>query len=360
VGNKLIPDSIPWTATGDALGEGGQARIYDVKPKEGSGFTPGKYAMKILGRNKPDQAKQRFIQEIETIRQIDDSRIVKIINHCNEEDDFYYYVMPNYMEDGYEVIQKLAFAPDYHFREKPHKCLQLIIDCAEALAKVNDMGISHRDINPKNILYNPETGKPLIIDFGICHIIGNENITMTDEAVGTRYYMAPECERGQACEKDLLFLADIYSLGKLLWALVTGRDSFAREKPAFTTHNMTKMFPNNSECWHLNRIFEKTIRSDPKNRHIKSAELAEMCRNVMSNINLYPPLELLSTCCPACGGLLDNIPKYFEQNLASIYRDHRRMKQLGYDILECGTCGFLCTWNKTILNKRKEELENIE
>jgi serine/threonine protein kinase len=351
-----IPENVPWKSTGKTLGSGGQSSVYEVETTVPNRFKPGKFALKELKNVRSKQAEERFLREIEAIRQIDDPRIVKIIDHHNKNDSFLYYVM-SYDKD-FISLEKLIFSPDSVFRANPKLCLTFIADCAEALYKVHEheSKIVHRDLKPANILYNSKTKSPLIIDFGCCQMEGDHTITLVDEGVGTPNYMAPECESG--APGDVTFKSDIYSLGKLLWSMVTGHRTFAREAPAFTTKNLTKQFPKKSDCWHLTRIFQKTIRQDVNHRYENAEKLADDCRYVIYLIGHYPPLERAAHFCPICGqGEL--VSRGRNEGPVPMFQIFGNLPQ-GCEGFHCPICGFISVWDTRVLSKREQELKTME
>lgn len=352
-----IPESVPWQRTGKTLGGGGQSTVHEVEPKPDSGFPSAKYAMKELKNVSSNQAKARFLQEIDALKQIKDPRIVNIIDHHKENASFLYYVMP--YDEKFTPIEKIIFSANSPFRANPKACLDLVAECAEALHKVHkhEKGIVHRDLNPANILYNSKTKKPLIIDFGCCQMEGDHKITLVDEGVGTPNYMAPECESGAPGE--VTFKSDIYSLGKLLWSMVTSHRTFARETPAFTTKNLTKQFPNNPDCWHLTRIFQKTIRENPNHRYENAEKLTEDCRLVIYLIDRFPPPERVMNFCPACGQG-EITPKKKRQSPVPMYTIFGNPMPEGCVGLHCPVCGYLSAWDTRVLKKREQELSNME
>jgi serine/threonine protein kinase len=353
-----IPESVPWKRTGRTLGSGGQSSVYEVETTVPSRFPAGKYAMKELKNVRSNQAKQRFLREIEAVKKIDDPRIVKVIDHHNKEDDtFLYYVMP-YDED-FIALEKLIFSSDSDFHANAKSCLAFTAECAEALHKVHEheSRIVHRDLKPANILYNTKTQKPLIIDFGCCQIEGDHTITLVDEGVGTPNYMAPECEAGAA--GDVTSKSDIYSLGKILWSMVTGYKTFARENPAFTNKNLKNVFPDNPDSWHLTRIFQKTIRESPNHRYENAQKLADDCRRVIYLIDHFPPLERVMNFCPACGqGEL--IPKERRESPVPMHMIFGNPMPEGCVGLHCPVCGYLSAWDTRVLKKCEQELKTME
>jgi len=351
-----IPASVPWKRTSKTLGAGGQSSVYEVETTVPARFSPGKYAMKELKNVHSTQAKARFLREIDALKQIKDPRIVEVIDHHKKNDSFLYYVMPH--DEDFVALEELIFSKDSALHANPKSCLSFIAECAEALGKVhkNEPAVIHRDLNPKNILYNSKTKKPLIIDFGCCQMEGDRKITLVDEGVGTPNYMAPECESGAPVE--VTFKSDIYSLGKLLWSMVTSHRTFAREAPAFTTKNLTKQFPNNPDCWHLTRIFQKTIRKNPNHRYENAEKLAEDCRLVIYLIDHHPPLERVTRFCPACGeGEL--VSRGRNEGPVQMFQVFGNLPQ-GCEGFHCPICGYMSVWDTRVLEKRKQELNTME
>ena len=352
-----IPETVPWKRTGSTLGSGGQSSVHEVETTAPDRFPHGKYAMKELRNVHSTQAKQRFLREIEAIKQIDDPRIVKIIDHHKENDSFLYYVMS--YDNNFISLEKLIFSSDSIFRNDPKTCLAFIAKCAESLHKVHEHKnkIVHRDLNPANILYNTKSKEPLIIDFGCCQIEGDHTITLVDEGVGTPNYMAPECEVGATVE--ITFKSDIYSLGKILWSMVTGHKTFGRENPAFTNKNLKNVFPNNPDNWHLTRIFQHTIRENPNHRYENAQKFAEDCHYVIYLIDHFPPLEQVMNFCPACGqGEL--VPKSQRESPVPMYMIFGNPMPDGCVGMHCSVCGYLSAWDIRVLRNREQELKKME
>ena len=106
---------------------------------------------------------------------------------------------------------------------------RLLLPVADALAYAHSKGIIHRDVKPTNILLS-ETDQPMLSDFGVAKVIGSEHtqgLTATGASIGTPEYMAPE----QAVGEKIDLKVDIYSLGVVLYELVTGRRPFTADTP---------------------------------------------------------------------------------------------------------------------------------
>ncbi len=192
------------------LGAGGMATVYlaeDVKHDR-------KVALKVL---KPELAAvlgaERFVQEIKTTAALQHPHILPLYD-SGEADSFLYYVMP-YIE-GETLRQKLD-------REKQlgiEEAVRLTTEVADALAYAHGKNVIHRDIKPENILLH--NGRPMVADFGIALAVSaaaGGRMTETGLSLGTPHYMSPE---QATADKDLTSRSDIYSLGAMLYEMLTG------------------------------------------------------------------------------------------------------------------------------------------
>ncbi len=192
------------------LGAGGMATVYlaqDLKHDR-------KVAIKVL---KPELAAvlgaDRFVQEIKTTANLQHPNILPLFD-SGEADGFLYYVMP-YIE-GETLRGKLN-------REKQlsiDEAVKITTEVAEALDSAHRQDVIHRDIKPENILLHD--GRPMVADFGIALAVSaaaGGRMTETGLSLGTPHYMSPE---QATAEKDLTNRSDIYSLGAVLYEMLTG------------------------------------------------------------------------------------------------------------------------------------------
>ena len=160
---------------------------------------------------------------------------------------------------------------------------------AEFLAKVADTvhyahqrGILHRDLKPGNILID-SAGEPHVTDFGLAKLVeGDSSLTLSGEVLGTPAYMAPEQAAGNT--KQMTTAADIYSLGVILYELLTGRTPFRGETPVETLYVLLHTEPEAPRSLNcavprdLETICLKCLEKEPARRYTSARALAEDLR----------------------------------------------------------------------------------
>ena len=194
-----------------SLGEGGQAHTFIVREKntDSAGW--------VLKRLKNRQRLGRFKQEIEALQRLDSPRIPRVEDFSVEE--------PAYIVTRL-VGESLPKAERVKAMRSPER-LALFGQVVEAIRDAHGEGITHRDIKPDNVVVGEDGA--FVIDFGICQIVdGGLMLTTVDEAFGNAAFAAPECGRGSqvGCGPP----SDVYSLGKLLFWLVSNEGFIVREQ----------------------------------------------------------------------------------------------------------------------------------
>jgi serine/threonine-protein kinase len=192
------------------LGQGGMATVYlaqDLKHDR-------KVALKVL---KPELAAvlgaERFVVEIKTTAALQHPHILPLFD-SGTADSFLYYVMP-YVE-GETLRTKL----DRETQLGIDEAVRIAREVADALDYAHRHGVIHRDIKPENILLHD--GRPMVADFGIALALSaaaGGRMTETGLSLGTPHYMSPE---QATAEKELSARSDIYSLGCVLYEMLTG------------------------------------------------------------------------------------------------------------------------------------------
>jgi serine/threonine protein kinase len=234
------------------IAEGGQAYIYQVKDLKTQDDRTY-----VLKRLKKEKRKERFEREIEAIKSIDSPYVEKIIDFNTIEGDDFYYVMPYCADKTLENILKDLqgdFIRNFRIFEKICEGIKS--------AHTNKIPIIHRDLKPSNILIS-ENEVPKIIDFGLCFLEDKERITFSQEQVGSRFYIAPECEEGRSDEVGPP--TDIYSLGKILYAMISGGKIFPRERQNEDEYNLKNIMPD-IRIKYFTQLINECVKEKPKER----------------------------------------------------------------------------------------------
>src|SRR5207244_7169401 len=109
-------------------------------------------------------------------------------------------------------------------RLEVREALEIAIEVARGLAFAHEQGLIHRDVKPQNVLLNGD-GRAKVTDFGIARTLDVDGMTQTGTVLGTSNYIAPEQASGQPVDAH----TDVYSLGVVLFELLTGRVPFPGE-----------------------------------------------------------------------------------------------------------------------------------
>lgn len=193
------------------IGEGGTATVYKAERPEG-----GLAAVKVLRTRLAQDpvAIKRFLREAEFGTRINHPNIVKTYTFGQTE-DLYYLAME--WVDG-EALEKFAIRSG---QLAPALVATIIEQIGAALTAAHAQGIIHRDLKPANIMYNPESQRAVLLDFGIARdsdLKPEERLTRTGFFVGTLQYVAPEALSGELVNQQ----ADVYSLATIAYYLLTG------------------------------------------------------------------------------------------------------------------------------------------
>ncbi len=164
---------------------------------------------------------RRFLNEARALAELSHANIVQVIDQGIHEGN--HYLVMEYI-DGVSLREVLS-----ERRLSPVEALHFVPELCAALEYAHERGIIHRDIKPENIMVT-KTGVPKIADFGLVRMMGKDaeefsRITQTRTILGTIDYMAPEQREGQS---DVDHRADIYSLGVVLYEMLTGELPIAR------------------------------------------------------------------------------------------------------------------------------------
>src|SRR4029450_8698466 len=163
------------------------------------------------------ETRVRFRREAEAVASLDHPKILPIHEVSESEEGLPFFSM-KYATGG----SLRTAAPT--LRQDQRECVRVIAKTARAIAYAHSKGILHRDLQPGNILLD-ENGEPMVSDFGLAKWLDQgSDLTRTLETLGTPGYIAPE--QTECLAEKLTCAADVYSLGAILFYLLTGRPPF--------------------------------------------------------------------------------------------------------------------------------------
>ncbi len=212
----LVPGQIVgrWAVV-RALGRGGMATVWEVQ-----GVHDGvSRALKIMNAGlASEDAARRFAREFRTLARMEHPNIVRVMDE-GAWDGRPWFVMDLVAgEDVRALAERWATNPP---ADRWARATSIVVQVARALAYVHTLGIVHRDVTPGNIRVLPD-GTVRLMDFGVVKETGSTELTAHGELLGTVAYVAPEQIAGDAVDAR----ADLYSLGAVLYLLLTGKRPF--------------------------------------------------------------------------------------------------------------------------------------
>jgi serine/threonine-protein kinase len=197
---------------GRKLGKGGMGSVYEaIDAKSGQ-----RVAVKALTPQlaMAEGFRERFEAEIESLKKLQHEGIVRLLGY-GEHDGILFYSME--LVDGPSLEQEINAGRRFDWNET----LSMAVQVCRALKHAHDHGVVHRDIKPANLLLTPDD-RVKIADFGIARLFGSTQLTTAGGVLGTADYMSPEQADGRAVTEK----CDQYSLGCVMYALLTGRPPF--------------------------------------------------------------------------------------------------------------------------------------
>lgn len=253
----------------DRIDQGGMATVYRARQTSMNRTV----ALKILPRHfmRDDTYLRRFEREVEIIAQLEHRNIVPVYDYG--EHDSQPFIAMRYMPAG-SVNDLIESGPI-----SMERALDIIQQVAPALDYAHTKNILHRDLKPSNILLD-ENGDAYLTDFGIARILGMEGkgTTITTQGVvGTPSYMSPEQAQGKSMDAR----SDIYSLGVMLFEMLTGRRPFENDTPygiavmQVTTPPPSPRVINPQLTAAIEQVVLKSLKKKPENRYNTAVELAQ-------------------------------------------------------------------------------------
>jgi serine/threonine protein kinase/predicted Zn-dependent protease len=255
----------------EELGHGGMGRVYKVQDTK----IGEKIALKLIrpeaGLDK--KSLERFSNELKLARKIRHKNVCQMFDLGEDQGTRYITMEYVHGEDLKQLIRKVG-------RLSPGQAVGIARQVCDGLEEAHKLGVVHRDLKPQNIMVD-EDGKARIMDFGIARSLSGKSITGAGVLIGTPEYMSPEQVEGREIDQR----SDIYSLGVILYEMVTGRLPFVGETPLSIAHKQKYETPedpkklNTQVSDDLARVILRCLAKDEGQRFQSAAELgAELGR----------------------------------------------------------------------------------
>jgi eukaryotic-like serine/threonine-protein kinase len=249
------------------LGRGGMARVY----RGTDGVLGRPVAVKVLSPQYAQDANfvTRFRREAQAAARLNHPNLVQVYD--TGSDDGVHYIVMEYVE-----AKTLADYLAGGGRIMPDRAVELAEAVCDALGVAHAQGVIHRDVKPANIMVTRD-GQVKVTDFGIARVTTNETVEQTAAVLGTASYLSPEQAQGGAIDQR----SDLYSLGCVLYEMLTGQPPFTADSPVAVASKHVLEQPiapsrlNHDVAPGLDAIVMKALAKNPDNRYQNAAEMKE-------------------------------------------------------------------------------------
>ncbi len=250
------------------IGEGGMAHVIQARSPDGRDV-----ALKILKASRFKTGLTRFKREFRALSRINHPNVINVESYGDIHN--HPFIAMEYV-DGIDLHQTIRGFPRDDDKElRWERCEELLVDICRGLAHVHQRGLVHRDLKPSNIMVTLE-GHAKISDFGIVKDLDSRNDPFASRTlVGTWAYASPEQIQGSPLDHR----SDLYSLGIILFAMLTGRRPFsARDMMGYRKAHLEVKPPNARDLdpdvpAHLNDICTHLLAKNPRDRFQSALEI---------------------------------------------------------------------------------------
>ena len=265
----------------ESLGRGGMAQVY-------RGYHPHldrQVAIKVLRADLIEQNEflERFRREAHAVSGLRHANIVQVFDF-DVQADLYFMVME--LLEGDTLRARLNEYRLKKARMPLDEIARILIDTLDGLEYAHSEGIVHRDIKPANIMLTKK-GQAVLTDFGIAQILGSTRVTVSGAMMGTLNYMAPEQGLENRCDAR----SDIYSLGIVLYEMLTGYPPFDADTPlAILMKHLNDPLPLPSKLDpslppSFEQIVLKALAKDPADRYQSATEMLSAIQNMRQSLS---------------------------------------------------------------------------
>ena len=257
----------------ELLGEGGMALVYKAKDQ----ILDRWVALKILRPQLVSDKDfvRRFHREAKAVARLSHPNVVNIYD-IGQDDDIHYLVMEHIDGDNLkEMIEEKGVF-------EPTTALEIAIQMCEALEVAHRNNIIHCDIKPHNILITRD-GKVKVTDFGIARAVNSATLAQTETVIGTAHYFSPEQAKGSKVNAK----SDLYSLGVVLYEMLTGKVPFTGDSPISVAlkHINEEAEPpskyNTDLPARIDKLIMKAMAKDADDRYSSATEMLDALKGMV-------------------------------------------------------------------------------
>jgi serine/threonine protein kinase/tetratricopeptide (TPR) repeat protein len=276
---RMIGKTISHYKILEKLGEGGMGVVYKAQDTKLGRLVALKFLTSEFTRD--EEARSRFIREAQAASALDHPNIA-VVHEIGETSDGQFFICMAYYQ-GKTLKQRIEDEP-----LSIEEAIRLGTQIADGLGRAHEAGIIHRDIKPANVIVT-DRGEAKIVDFGLAKLTGQTAITRQGRTAGTAAYMSPEQALGDNVDQR----SDLFSLGTVLYEMVTGQRPFRAEHEAALLYSIVNVSPQppssvKSEIPKgLDYAILKLLEKNPEQRYQTAADL----RSDLENYRGLPQIE---------------------------------------------------------------------
>ncbi len=277
----------------DILGEGGMGAVYLAIQEPVRRYVALKCMLPVLAADPETRA--RFFREARVVASLRDPCVVTLLDFGQDEDGSLFQAFE--FIDGRELTEVLH----EEGRLEPERAIRLTLHMLGALAEAHAVGVVHRDLKPENLMVSidalgEERGR--MLDFGIARAVdakAGDPLTRVGLVLGTPAYMSPE----QAKNQPLDARSDLYSLGVVLFQMLTGRVPFDHPSPLeMLRMHAEDVAPSVDSDGPLDDVVAIALSKDPSGRFQSAAEMAQALRRAVRDETVTRTTEMTAAVMP--------------------------------------------------------------
>jgi serine/threonine-protein kinase len=260
------------------IGSGGMGTVYLATHEE----TGQVAAVKVLpaSLSREDGFVARFQREIEALRKLKNPHVVELYDDGVDRETYYYameYVAGVTLNDEIRARGRIDW----------RQAIGIAVQVCYALKAAHDAGVIHRDLKPSNLILGQD-GRVKLTDFGVAQVFAGTRLTRTGGVIGTVEFMSPEQAKGGRVTKK----SDLYSLGAVLYAMLTGRPPFLGktslevvQKHQFGRFDKPILFAPDMPHW-LDELVCQLLEKDPDKRPPDAYVLSRRLQEIVKKVDL--------------------------------------------------------------------------